>query len=91
MAEYGGSPKEIAEQWTPGQILYMAGRIRRRHALRDAAEMDLAYVVAASARSGKKGFEAFQRVVRDLRREGGLRPKGTNALDLARVLGLRIK
>ena len=92
MSEYrGGSPKEIAEQWTPGQILCMADRIRRRRALRDALQVELAYAVAVSARGGKKGFEAFQRVVRELRKEGGARPRGANALDLARALGLRIK
>ena len=91
MSEYGGSPAQIAEQWTPAQVMVMVERIRRRRALRDAEQMDLAYVVAASARGGKRGFESLQKVVKLLRREGGVRPKKFDATEFARALALRMK
>jgi hypothetical protein len=91
MSEYGGSPREIAENWMPGQAVVMAQRIRRRRAMRDAQAVELGYVMTAAAQGGREGYRAMRRLVDELRREGGAKQGAGRGhiRDLAKALGLK--
>jgi hypothetical protein len=91
MSEYGGSPREIAEQWTPAQVLVMSDRIRQRRAMREAQAMELAYVVEAAVPGGAEGFRSFEKVVKELRQEGGVKPKQTPLAGLIKGMGLKVR
>jgi len=91
MSEYGGSPGEIAEKWTPGQAVVMAERIRRRHALRDAQAVELGYVMSAAAQGGREGYRAMRRLVDELRRAGGQKRNRGGIRELAKALGLKAR
>jgi hypothetical protein len=91
MSEYGiPSPQQLAETWTPGQIMVMVDEIQRRHALRGADQMEMEYLAVGGAMGGKKGLAAVRKAARRMRRMGGLVQR-VDAHDLAQRLGLTVR
>lgn len=77
MAEYGiSSPEELAEGWTPAQIVLMTGALRRRQSRQAAEQLELMYLAAAAAQGGKEGQKAIASATRKLRQSKGTQPVG---------------
>ena len=88
MSEYGGSPREIAQGWTPAQALVMAERIRRRRAREQAEATELQFVAAAAAFGGKPAFAQLRRITAALRREARGKGGAPGLSALAQSMGL---